>query len=331
MRIEVTGGGSTVTLREGTRTSGSAIANGSSISKDLNSSRDYTITASSRTTGNFTLTVKGRIPWLGHQQDHTIKYKIGRVQPPRTSPQPTNPVEDPATVLEVALSRSKTKWNQAVSFSSPRVLFCKDDTARGNANECLIGGIEKNTDNEDVFVNIEEGGNSGIPGHPDRVAPWFATVLPLPHCGNTYACVKPNGLIRWIPTIFKWLPVVGGHMQDMKLVMEESAWSYTGGFINGTFIRRYWTNTSSLHNDLLTVDEIRDTPGAKQGDRWANATGVMMHEFGHTAGLTDLYNFDIGGVRGYSDYMMRSNYGVSSVPLVDRAYIRQVYDGHNSH
>ncbi len=58
---------------------------------------------------------------------------------------------------------------------------------------------------------------------------------------------------------------------------------------------------------------------------------MMMHEFGHTAGLTDLYLFDVGRNRDYNNYLMRSEYGVSSVPIVDRAYIRQVYEGHNPH
>ena len=119
---------------------------------------EYTVAVTSRKTGSFTLTVKGRIPWLGgHQQDHTVKYKIGAAQPIRASAQPSNPVDDPATVIPSAISTAAAKWNQAVRFSLPRVLFCKDDSGGGNSNECSIGGREKNTDGKDVRINVARG------------------------------------------------------------------------------------------------------------------------------------------------------------------------------
>ena len=53
-----------------------------------------------------------------------------------------------------------------------------------------------------------------------------------------------------------------------------------------------------------------------------------MHEFGHTAGLTDLYH-----LAGYSDYLMGplENYDTISIPSKDKAYIRQIYHNHSPH
>ena len=64
--------------------------------------------------------------------------------------------------------------------------------------------------------------------------------------------------------------------------------------------------------------------------RWAHAPGVVMHEFGHTAGLTDLYNytgynFDDNG-DGKVDRLIHTNYGVDAIPPKDKEYMRQVYD-----
>lgn len=52
----------------------------------------------------------------------------------------------------------------------------------------------------------------------------------------------------------------------------------------------------------------------------------MMHEFGHTAGLTDLYNFT-----GHDNYLMGKGVGTTSIPSREKEYIKQVYDGHNPH
>lgn len=62
-----------------------------------------------------------------------------------------------------------------------------------------------------------------------------------------------------------------------------------------------------------------------------------MHEFGHAAGLTDLYLFkqpdqcNTLGRYHYPGYLMDVNMGVNSIPYVDKAYIRQVYENHRAH
>ncbi len=56
---------------------------------------------------------------------------------------------------------------------------------------------------------------------------------------------------------------------------------------------------------------------------YKHALGVLMHEFGHTAGLTDLYKKEYGG--HYSGYVMENEREVTSIPSLDRDYLRQVY------
>ncbi len=321
--MDVTNGGN-ATIRSGTRTSGRAHYTGSDI---IEATGDYTVAVSSRSPGSFALTIKGRIPWLGHQQDHTVKYKIGTIQPLRPAPQPSNPVEDPATVIPAAISSAARAWNSATANTNPRVLFCKDDSTRNKANECLVGGTDKNTDGEHVLINVARGGK-GI--FLDKSDPWLVTVLARPHCGNAYACVKPNGILGFATTWLKWLPVVGDHLQSLYMVIEEPAWSYNSN--TKKFTGYFWTDDASKHNQVLNDMERQDVPGleAKYVYFWTYAPGVVMHEFGHTAGLTDLYHSDL---TGYSDYLMgpSDNSDVSSIPSRDKAYIRQVYYNHSPH
>ena len=59
---------------------------------------------------------------------------------------------------------------------------------------------------------------------------------------------------------------------------------------------------------------------------------IMMHEFGHAAGLTDIYLYkDSQNKDTYPNYLMGplENYDTASIPHVDRAYLRQVYETNN--
>ena len=47
----------------------------------------------------------------------------------------------------------------------------------------------------------------------------------------------------------------------------------------------------------------------------------MMHEFGHTAGLDDLYKYP----NQYPNYLMSYSGKKLSIPILDIRYINQVY------
>ena len=315
-------GGSNVHLRRGFATSGSTIDDHDlreqKYSAEIRQSGYYTVTIiNPSNTGNFTLKIKGRIPWLGHQRDNRIKYRVGTVHPTRT-PQPTsatpNPVPDPAVIIPTAIPTAVKAWNKAVATPSPNVLF-------------------ESATNEEVIINMARGGTSIIPGHDHRGDLWL--VLDEPHCGKTYACVKPKNLsifpTQWAATAYNWLiPILGDHMPEMVMALEEPAWYFTKtGLITGDFTRYFWTKDARRHGSLVSTSDLADIPGIDDSKtyKWAHAPGVIMHEFGHTAGLTDLYNYT-----GYNfNRLMHTNYGVDDIPSTDVEYMRQVYDGHSPH
>ena len=87
-------------------------------------------------------------------------------------------------------------------------------------------------------------------------------------CGESTACVKPSG--AWADD--------SGHLRNMTIVIEEPGWRYNP--VPRTYSRKIWTNNFMQHG--------RVTP---MGDRYIYLPALMAHEFGHTAGLGDLYGF----------------------------------------
>lgn len=319
VEMELTGG-SNVRLRRGSATSGSTIDDhdlrAQKYSAEIRQSGYYTaVIINPSNTGNFTLKIKGRIPWLGHQKDNKVKYRVGTIQSTRT-PQPTsatpNPVPDPAVIIPTAIPTAVKAWNRAVATPAPNVLF-------------------ERASNEEVIINMARGGTSIVPGHDHRRDPWL--VLDEPHCGKTYACVKPKNLsifpAQWTAAVYNWLiPILSDHMPEMVMALEEPAWSFRKtGVLTGNFTRHFWTKDASRHGSPVSTSDLADIPGIDNSKTylWAHAPGVIMHEFGHTAGLTDLYNYTGYGI----DRLMHTNYGVDAIPTKDREYMRQVYkDGH---
>ena len=62
-----------------------------------------------------------------------------------------------------------------------------------------------------------------------------------------------------------------------------------------------------------------------------------MHEFGHAAGLEDLYRLEGGisceilGICSYADYIMGRVEKPTAIPNEDRDYLRDVYYNHTLH
>lgn len=183
-----------------------------------------------------------------------------------------------------------------MASTTPGVLFCKEGDE----------GCDNNTDGKEVIINvIEDDGNTVTPvpeGTPD-------------HCSESVACFDFD---YHRPT---------NHLLDMEIVIEEPAWDYD--IINKMKVntrRFYWTNTLKPK----TEDEEAGIRKIHMGSRDVEVylPTFVMHEFGHAAGLEDLYFFP---GEYTDDYLMNYNFGMESIPDVDIEYLKDLYDGHSPH
>ena len=181
-------------------------------------------------------------------------------------------MEDPAIVIPDAISAAAAAWN----YSGARVLICENDVVDGTDN-CVVGGTEKNSDSKDVVINVVQGGKVGPIHRGDPVLP---TILGATHCGWSYACVKPRGFSSIFPYIIeklRWLPLISDHMQDLTMVIEEPAWTYSTS--DESFTGLFWTGDSSDHNEALSSAERADIPGLESLCQmlWKFLPGGLAH------------------------------------------------------
>ena len=127
-------------------------------------------------------------------------------------------------------------------------------------------------------------------------------------CGWSVACVKFNN----------YIPIVTnpGHLENLKaMAIEQPAWAYDKK--NDSHIRNFWTNTRRLGGTEVKL--LDDTVVGV----YRYLPGTLMHEFGHLAGLMDLYKEEYGDK--YKGYLMAEYRIVPPIPLLDIKYLRQVY------
>ena len=271
-----------------------------------------TTTVSPMDTGSFRLKIwfEEPMPFLGHQRDHTIRYEVSRFPPTRTvvpvgSPTPTNP--EPASVFATAIPFAASEWNKAVAVTPwPNVLFCTGDAASSCAS--------RNTDGKKVPIKAVMGTKNS--NAADRN---------LDHdCGWSRACVKFS---RYIPGITDRV-----HLMNMKgIVIEEPPWGYNSRTNRHT--EYVWTNDPTLHGTL-----------SRSGLPFSYLPAIVMHEFGHTAGLADLYGESPSGIpygNKYDGYLMQNPHTQitgSPIPTIlpqkDIDYLGQGYrneDGSEPH
>ena len=97
--------------------------------------------------------------------------------------------------------------------------------------------------------------------------------------------------------------------------------------IEGRFLAITWVNDPDLHDKEVRRNIYR---------RYYYAPRTVMHEFGHAAGLEDLYLLEGGwcnnfGICSYPDYIMGRAEKPTAIPNEDRDYLRDVYYNHTPH
>ena len=139
----------------------------------------------------------------------------------------------------------------------------------------------------------------------------ITTVSEYPDCGYFSVCVKSRdgSSNNYVDT--------NGHMNNLEIIIEEPATQMyeSGGLLLSQRFR--WTNNRNLH------DKLHEEEG-----KYQYFPPVVMHEFGHAAGLHDLYNFSL---KKYVGYIMFQPEKQTSVPKEDRDYLRDVYRNHSPH
>ena len=94
--------------------------------------------------------------------------------------------------------------------------------------------------------------------------------------------------------------------------IEEPAYGWDGG--SKTATRHIWTDV-----------EGRDGQSVPGHDaKFDYLPGVLVHEFGHAVGMTDLPKGDAG--KQYKDFLMQHSRANLDVLVQDIFYLQQVYD-----
>ena len=103
-------------------------------------------------------------------------------------------------------------------------------------------------------------------------------------------------------------------MGNLEMRIEEPPWIYPLNEDTGkrTHVPLAWTNDSEKGGRISSIGEV-----------YVYLPSVFMHEFGHAAGLTDLYGEEFGDK--YAGFLMRDTHQFSRIPSKDIEYIRQLY------
>ena len=131
-------------------------------------------------------------------------------------------------------------------------------------------------------------------------------------CGPSRACVKST--------------VRGGHMSEMHMVFEDPPW-YAQKVKDGLWrVREYVWTKDKYKNGKLIPCLAAATPCAAR--YYVYVDRVMLHEFGHTLGLSDFYNDDETGLIDLTNAVMYTGFVLTGEDLKQLEAIYLLHDPH---
>ena len=131
------------------------------------------------------------------------------------------------------------------------------------------------------------------------------------NCGDFAACIRATD---GPPKI---LGDRDGYVKNLEIRIEEPAFQFVPHEELATNLQYVWTNAPKLHRRIV--------PGMAALFQYLPM--AMMHEFGHTLGLEELYLLD-KSYPGYVMYKPPKDGVYTAVPQKDIEYVRQVYRNH---
>ena len=186
--------------------------------------------------------------------------------------------------LPAGIIEAAKQWHSQVGESWPNVRFCRSDVEETDRQRCPDG---VNDDRVTATAMIVTEGTCDT-GHLDGVA----CVDFDGHVSNGHVLV-PDMLFEHPTHVMRMDPdSADGEMRDFRVK---------------------WISKSMKDRQFISVDGVRMYA--------VYAKGIALHEFGHLAGLTDLYGLD----EGYSRFLMYDHHRKSVVPDLDVRYLKQVY------
>ena len=199
---------------------------------------------------------------------------------------------NPGASFTEAISTAVSAWNNAVSTAHPNgpgVLFCKRPPSPPARSDPIYCPARSQDDRYTVTIEVVLTTNQGSA------------------CNRGLACVEGENTLA--------IQVDEGHMLNMRMFIENET-QYTWENKTRDVL---WTNDWGKHGD---EDGMRDDSTFAIS---LYLPAVIMHEFGHAAGLDDLRYAE-----EYADYLMYYGIGnierlFTAIPALDTRYLWQVY------
>lgn len=204
---------------------------------------------------------------------------------------------NPAVVIPAAIPTAVSAWNKEVATPSPNVWFCANcEIPHPDLDETT----DRNSDSHVVTIktvsrrNLDSGPGDGGDHNTG--------------CGRSTACVKYKS--GGYPE-----PSNGNHLGGMSLIIEQPAWMFLEKH-DAKHIQVFWTNVKA---DGATFVEYSDR------SVWLYLPSVVMHEFGHTAGLPDHPHTST------HDGLMKDPHEHKDIQQDDIDAMGDAYHGHTPH